>query len=52
MNSLYPDMGTTVRKICGKNDSISINTFGVREYVDKEEFTKSRGYKWTDYKTI
>ena len=50
INPLYPDMGTTIRKVCSEFDSI--NTFGVREFLDQNDFSKRGEYKWTNYAEI
>ena len=50
INPLYPDMGTTIRKVCAEFDSI--DTFGVREYIDDKDFSKRGKYQWTNYKKV
>eukprot|EP01084_Bolivina_argentea_P038773 71690_1 len=49
INPLYPDMGTTIRKVLSQHPDTK--TFGVREYLDKNDFTKRGEYKWSNFNT-
>eukprot|EP01084_Bolivina_argentea_P153738 268038_1 len=54
INPLYQDVGTTIRSVCNKykTDINQYQTFGYREYLDKNDISKRGNYKYINYDII
>ena len=52
LNKKYPNLGITVRKVLSRKDRTDNMTFGVRKYMDKNDFKKRGEFEFINYKEI
>eukprot|EP01084_Bolivina_argentea_P040501 74848_1 len=51
-NPLYPDLGTTIRKVCATYAGDNVDTFGCREYLDQNDLSKRGAFQYINYNLI